>query len=361
MQQYIALFGTLILVALIWLIYLQLTSRQPRESASMQLMLTLLQDLKKELTDTGMQGRKEVQQRLDQMIRQISTHQQSSTQHLQQQHRTSSALIQDITSKIAELEGTNKQVLNFAEQIKSLERILQHPKQRGILGEYFLETLLANTLSPQQYKMQYRFKNGEIVDAAIFFKDTIIPIDAKFSLARYNRMIQTDDKAQKTKLERIFRNDVKKRIDETSKYVRVSEDTTAFAFMFIPAEGVYQYLLAYNTNDSRDLVEYAFRKRVIVVSPTSFYAYLETILLGLKGLEIEDSVKDVIKKVSELGKHLQSYESYLEKVGKHLGTAVNMYNQAAREFQKIDKDIYQITSGEEGGNYQATLFDRPEP
>ncbi len=360
MEQYIAIFGTLILVALIWLIYFQITNRQPRDSASMQLMLSLLQDLKKEMNETGIQGRQEMQGRLDKMIQQISNHQQSNTQHLQRQHSTSAKLIQDITGKIAELEGTNKQVLNFAEQIKSLERILQHPKQRGILGEYFLETLLANTLSPQQYKIQYRFNNGEIVDAAIFFRDTIIPIDAKFSLARYNRMIQTDDKAQKAKLERLFRNDVKQRIDETSKYVRVGEDTTAFAFMFIPAEGVYQYLLSYNAADSRDMVEYAFRKRVVIVSPTSFYAYLETILLGLKGLEIEDSVKEVIKKVSELGKHLSSYESYLEKVGKHLGTAVNMYNQAAAEFQKIDKNIYQITEQEEGGSYQPTLFDRPK-
>lgn len=352
--------GTLILVALIWLIYFQVTNRQPRESASMQLMLTLLQDLKKEMSETGTQGRQEMQHRLDKVIQQISSHQQHNTQHLQQQHSASSKLIQEITSKIGELESTNKQVLSFAEQIKSLERILQHPKQRGVLGEYFLETLLANTLSPQQYKMQYRFNNGEIVDAAIFFRDTIIPIDAKFSLARYNRMIQTDDKTLKVKLERLFRNDVKQRIDETSKYVRVGEDTTAFAFMFIPAEGVYQHLLAYNAADSRDMVEYAFRKRVVLVSPTSFYAYLETLLLGLKGLEIENSVKEVIKKVSELGKHLSAYESYLEKVGKHLGTAVNMYNQAASEFQKIDKNIYQITDTEQGGSYQPTLFDRPE-
>jgi len=360
MEQYIAIFGTLILVALIWLIYFQVTNKQPKDSASMHLMLTLLQDLKKEMSETGTQGRQEVQQRLDQVIQQISSHQQHNAQSLQQQHNTSAKLIQDITNKISELEGTNKQVLSFAEQIKSLERILQHPKQRGILGEYFLETLLANTLSPKQYKMQYRFKNGEIVDAAIFFKDTIIPIDAKFSLARYNKMIQTDDKVLKAKFEKVFRNDVKRRIDETSKYVRIGEDTTAFAFMFIPAEGVYQHLLTYNAANSRDMVEYAFRKRVVLVSPTSFYAYLETILLGLKGLEIEDSVKEVIKKVSELGKHLGAYESYLEKVGKHLGTAVNMYNQAAREFQKIDKNIYQITDKEEGGDYQPSLFDRPE-
>jgi len=257
-------------------------------------------------------------------------------------------IIKDVTEKLVQLEETNKQVVNFASQLRSLENILKNPKQRGVLGEYFLETTLKNVLPPNSFQMQYKFKNGEIVDAVIFIKDKIIPIDSKFSLENYNRIIQTDDPVTREALEREFKNDLKKRIDETSKYIRPEENTMDFAFMFIPSEGIYYDLLINKVGaiqvNTRDLISYAFiEKSVIIVSPTSFLAYLQTVLQGLNALKVEESAKKLRENVAKLAGHLKSYNEYFEKIGKNLGLTVGSYNSAVKEFQKIDKDILKIS------------------
>lgn len=319
---------------------------------STELLFQQVADLRRDLETQNQRSREEVQQRLDNLNLQLTKHTTSAT-----------TIIKDVTEKLTKLDETNKQVVNFAEQMKSLENILKNPKQRGILGEYMLDALLTNVLPPGQFQMQYKFPNGEIVDAAIFFNDKIIPIDAKFSLEKYNLMSQETDKTKRESLEKEFKADVKRRIDETSKYIRPQQDTTEFAFMFIPAEGIYYNLLIYNVGsvkvNTHDLIEYAFSKRVIIVSPTSFFAYLETVLQGLKALKMESSVKEIIKHVGELGRHLNSYEDYMQKVGKHLGTTVNMYNQAYREFKKVDKDVYKVTSGEQGGIVDPEYIEGP--
>ena len=164
-------------------------------------------------------------------------------------------------------------------------------------------------------------------------------------------------------MEKQFRDDLKNRIDETSKYVRPEENTMDFAFMFIPSEAIYYDLLvnkvgAVKTN-TRDLIEYAFKeKHVIIVSPTSFLAYLQTVLQGLKALQIEESAKEIKKRVEELGKHLASYEGYMKKLGSHLGTSVGMYNQAYKEFGKIDKDVLRISGST--ANIEPMVLEKPE-
>jgi DNA recombination protein RmuC len=282
---------------------------------------------------------------------------------LQKQFKDSAVIIKDVTARLTKLDETNTQVLSFSKQLQSLENVLKNPKQRGILGEYFLENLLNHVLSPSQYQMQYKFKNGEIVDAVIFFKDKIIPIDAKFSLEKYNKIVEEKDALRRTEFEKEFKMDIKNRIDETSKYIRANENTTDFAFMFIPAEGIYYNLLIYKVGtvqvSTTDLIEYAFKKHVIIVSPTSFFAYLETVLQGLKALKMEESVKEIIKKVGELGHHMIDYEEFIKKMGNNLGTTVNMYNNAYRELKKIDKDVYRITDHEVGGKIEPALLERP--
>ncbi|KKU93877.1 MAG: hypothetical protein UY26_C0003G0025 [Candidatus Jorgensenbacteria bacterium GW2011_GWA1_48_13] len=287
-----------------------------------------------------------LQQQLNNLNRTIDSKIGESTKAMQRQFGESAKIIRDVTERLTRLDETNKQVVNFADQLKSLQDILKNPKQRGVLGEYYLETVLKNVMPPGTYQMQYEFKDGTIVDAVVFVKEKIIPIDSKFSLENYNRLIATRDDAEKKRLEEAFRSDLKTRIDETSKYIKPGENTMDFAFMFIPAEAVYYDLLINKVGsvEARDLIEYAIvDKKVIVVSPTSFLAYLQTVLQGLKALQIEESAKEIRKRVEELGRHLGSYETYMKKLGTHLGTTVNMYNSASKELGKIDKDVLRIS------------------
>lgn len=270
---------------------------------------------------------------------------------LEKQSTESFRIIRDITEKLTRLDETNKQVVSFADQLQNLQDILKNPKQRGILGEYYLETLLKNVLPVGSYQMQFPFADGTIVDAVVFVKDRIIPIDSKFSLENYNRLIEEKNPAEKERLEKLFKEDLKRRIDETAKYVKPGEGTMDFAFMFIPHEAIYYDLLISQVGavkvNTRDLVEYAFKeKHVIIVSPTSFLAYLQTVLQGLKALQIEESAKDIKKNVESLQKHLRSYQEYQEKLGNALATTVNHFNSSNKEFKKIDKDVVRITGVE---------------
>jgi DNA recombination protein RmuC len=275
----------------------------------------------------------------------------------------SSKLIREVTHGLTKLDETNRQVVSFADQLQNLQDILKNPKQRGILGEYYLETLLKNVLAPGQYQMQYMFGNGEIVDAAVFVKDKIIPIDSKFSLENYNKLSEEKNPAEREKLEKIFVSDLKNRIQETSKYVRPTEGTMDFAFMFIPHEAIYYDLLVNKigaiTEETDNLIQRAAsRYKVIIVSPTSFLAYLQTVLQGLKALQIEETAKDIVKRVEELGNHLKKYEEYHTKLGVSLGTVVNHYNNAGKELRKVDKDVLRITGTSPA--LEASLLDHPD-
>jgi len=298
-----------------------------------------------------------IQNQINEITRTLDKKLGESAQAMQNQFSQSARIIRDVTERLTKLDETNKQVVNFADQLKNLQDILKNPKQRGVLGEYYLETVLKNVLPPGAYAMQHPFKDGSIVDAAIFIKDKVIPIDSKFSLENYNRFIEARDDIEKKRLEDALRNDLKTRIDETSKYIKPAEGTMEFAFMFIPSEAVYYDLLINKVGsvNARDLVQYAVsEKKVIPVSPTSFMAYLQTVLQGLKALQIEESAKEIKKRVEELGRHLGSYETYMKKLGNHLGTSVSMYNQAYKELGKVDKDVLRIT-GESVGIEQTAI------
>lgn len=255
-------------------------------------------------------------------------------------------IVQEVTRELTKVGEGQKQVVDIAKQLENLQDILKNPKQRGALGEYYLDTVLGNVLPAGTYQLQYEFRDGTKVDAAIFVKDKIIPVDAKFSLENYNRLIGAHGEEERERYEKLFRQDLKNRIDETAKYVKPSEGTLEFAFMFIPSEAVFYDLLVNKVGavDAKDLIEYAFReKHVIAVSPTSFLAYLQTVLQGLRALQIEESAKEIRKRVEELGRHLSAYETYMEKLGSQLGTAVKTYNAAYKELGKVDKDILKIS------------------
>lgn len=282
---------------------------------------------------------------------------------IHRQTSESQRVLRDVTEQLTKLDETNRQVVSFSDQLRSLQDILKNPKQRGILGEYYLETLLKNVLPPGQFEMQYKFKDGTIVDAVVFVKDRVIPIDSKFSLENYNRLSEAKDPVLKEQLEKQFRNDLKARIDETSKYIKPNEGTLDFAFMFIPHEAIYYDLLIAQVGSvkvsTRDLIEYAFNeKHVIIVSPTSFLAYLQTVLQGLKALQIEESAKEIRERVGELGKHIVNFEDHMQSLGKALGTTVGKFNTAHKELKKVDKDILKITAST-GVTVQPLVLEKP--
>jgi len=259
---------------------------------------------------------------------------------------------------VAETRESTKQVLTIAEQLRNLERVLKHQKQRGHLGEQSLKLILDNVLPPDAFQMQYRFANGETVDAAIRTKEGIIPIDAKFPLDNYQRLIDESDEVRRAELERAFTHDLKMRIDETAKYVRPESGTLPFAFMFIPAEGIFYDLLV-NEVGARNLIDYAHKKNVIIVSPTTFAAYLQSVLYGFKAFKVEETAKEIARNVENLAQHLKAYEDSFRRLGAALSTTVNHYNDASKELGKVDRDVLRITGKRAG--LEPPSLDRPQP
>ena len=322
-----------------------------------------IQNIRKEISDNSEKSRLEIESKLKIINKEISDFQISSKSTMQKQFADSNKIIKDVTNELAKIKGTNEQVLSFANQMKSLEKILGNQKQRGIFGEIQLENLLSNVLPPEIFQMQYSFKNGEMVDAIIKVNNNIIPIDAKFSLDNYNRMIESSDENEIKVLEKKFKEDIKSRIDETSKYIKPQEKTLDYAFMFIPADGLYQDLLNSRVGslkiNSNELVSYAYLKKVMIVSPMSLFPMLQITMKALNNLKFEKEIDTVIKNVRNLSNHLASYQLYHDKLGNTLKTVVNHYNKTSDEFGKIDKDISRISNGKIKLNLDNEILDKP--
>jgi len=333
MQNFELIILVLIVGAVVYVIINKTRVVEKRDDIGLNLILTQLNELSRTVDNKIGVSQKEV------------------SESLKFHSSESNKIIRDVTERLTRLDETNKQVISFAEQLQSLENILKNPKQRGILGEYYLETLLRNTMPPGSYEMQYRLGKNEdgeelMPDAVVFVREKIIPIDSKFSLENYNRIIGEKDQIERERLEKVFESDLKNRIMETAKYVRPELNTLGFAFMFIPHEAIYYDLLIGRVGKDEDenLIQRAANKyKVIVVSPTSFLAYLQTVLQGLNALKIEKEASEIIKRVGELGKHLKSYDEYHNKLGNSLNTVVNHFNASNKELKKIDKDVLRIS------------------
>ena len=305
----------------------------------------------------------DLSRRLDDMTKAMNENALKGNESVHKQLAASQKLVADITERMTKFEDTNKNILKATDKLEDLQNILLNPKHRGNFGEFQLESMLSNFFPPNQWKSQYKFKNGDLVDAAIFLKDKkVLPVDSKFSLENYNRMASEKDATKQKVLLREVYKDLKGRIDETAKYIRPDEDTMDFAFMFIPSEALYYDMLIARVGeaggDTRDLIEYAFRdKSVIIVSPTTFVAYLQTVLQGLRSLQIEEQAKGIQKRVGQLGSHIRKYNEYMTKLGNSLGTTVNHYNSAHKELKKVDGDVVKIAGGEEA--IEPLLLDKP--
>ena len=333
----------LIILVLVLVYFLLRPRESPQEGAGMVLLQQQLQNLEKTLDAR------------------VSESSRAMQENAHRQFTESSRLIKEITQEVTSVKEIGRQTQGFAEQLQSLQDLLKNPKQRGILGEYYLETVLKNVLPPGMYQIQYPFKNGEIVDAAVFVNNKIVPIDSKFSLDNYNRFVSTQvGSVERIAAEKAFVSDLKIRIAETAKYIRPEENTMDFAFMFIPSEGIYYDLLTNQVGAGEDenLIQRASSKyKVIIVSPTSFLAYLQTVMQGLKALQIEKKAVEIQQRVGELGKHVAAYEQFYKKLGVSLGTTVSHYNAGYKELGKIDKDVYRIAESKIG--IEPELLDKP--
>jgi DNA recombination protein RmuC len=349
-----------LLAALLWLVFdMKRKMGNGTDSSEQRERMAVMQESLRHMLEENRELRREIDSKLSQTHRASQEQINNTMQAVQGMSGQSAKQIADMVASVTRLEETNKQVVNFSAQLQSLQDILKNTKQRGILGEYFLETTLKNVLPPDNYKMQYKFKDGEIVDAVVFVGKSIVPVDSKFSLENYEKIMNAGNEAEREKYEKLFKQDLKNRIDETSKYIRPDEGTMEFAFMFIPSETIYYDLLMRSSQvNSTDLIEYAFnQKHVIIVSPTNFLAYLQTVLQGLRAFQIEENAKEIRVNVEKLGKHIVAYEEYMKKIGNNLGTTVNSFNTAYKELGKIDKDVAKITETEK--TVEPIALDKP--
>lgn len=343
MEIALIIIGIVFIIVLVWLIIEVRSNRIANNSDnSSQLLLTNIQQLRDSLQEQVMTSQRDMRQTVRDQFSQ-------SQEVIDRINTRLAGELQKVTQQVAETKETNQQVFALAGQLQDLEKVLKNQKTRGTLGELGLEIILSNILPPTSYSLQYRFGDGKIVDAIIKVQDgKFIPVDAKFSLDNYRRVLDATDDATRESLEKEFKSDLKKRIDETAQYIRPNEGTLPFAFMFIPAEGIYYDLLVNEVGaikaNTRNLIDYAYNdKKVIIVSPTTFSAYLQSVLYGFKAFQIEQSAVEIQKNVELLGRHIKAYDEAFSKLGGSLGTTINHYNRASGELKKIDKDVTKIT------------------
>lgn len=331
------------------------TLAQPKKKSSADSDATML--LKADMTElTKAMG--QLQQGLQ---KQLSEQLGSSNKQMAAQFQASAKIIADVTQKLTELDRTNKSVGDVANELKTLQNVLQNPKQRGVLGEYYLDQILKNLLPPGSYQLQHKMGVGLTVDAVIMLDDKLLPIDSKFSLENYNRLIDAKE-AERPALERAFKEDLKRRIDETAKYINTNKGTLDFAFMFIPSEAIYYDLLANKVGaagvSGRNLMQYATKdKRVTIVGPSTLSAMLQVVVQQLRGVEIQKDTDKIRKNIEQLSRHLLAHNGYMNKLGTSLGTTVGHFNTTYKELGKIDKDIVKIA--DTTPTVEPMLIDRP--
>ncbi len=313
--------------------------------------------LKADMTELS----KSMDQLREGLQKQLNEQMGASNKAMAQQLAASSKLITDVTQKLTELERTNKGVGDVAAELKTLQNVLQNPKQRGVLGEFYLDQILKNLLPPGTYRLQYKLGPDLTVDAVIMLDDKLLPIDSKFSLENYNRLLDCKPE-ERPALERAFKEDLKRRIDETAKYINPAKGTLDMALMFIPSEAIYYDLLANKVGaagvSGRNLMQYAAKdKKVTIVGPSTLSAMLQIILQGLRSVEIQKDTEKIRKNIEQLQKHLISHNGYMQKLGSSLGTTVGHFNTTYKELGKIDKDIVKIADTEPV--VEPVLLDRP--
>ena len=253
-----------------------------------------------------------------------------------------------LNKQIGELQGTNKQMMQIGTEVRRLQNILSSPKLRGQMGEWSLENLLANILPKDSYKLQHTFRDGKTVDALIKLTDFSVPVDAKFPLPGFEKVVKTEDEAEKTRLRRQFLKDVNNHVDKiASDYIRPAEGTLDFAIMYIPAENIYYETIIKYLGETQDVLQYCFDKKVIPVSPNLLYAYLMTVAMGLHGLQIEKQAAEIRQNLKKLNASFAEFISNWDVLGTHLRNAYSKYEDGQKRLDRFGMQLDQI-QGEEG-------------
>jgi DNA recombination protein RmuC len=250
--------------------------------------------------------------------------------------------VQEVQSRLAQLDEANKRILEVGRSIASLQEILRAPKIRGGLGEFLLGDLLAQIMPAEYFTLQHSFKSGERVDAVIRLSQGLVPVDAKFPLENFQKGLLAEDDGAKKSFLKLFAADVKKHVEAiASKYILPHEGTCDFALMYIPAENVYYeaFIKDEALGEGKSLREYAFVKHVVPVSPNSFYAYLHTILLGLRGMKVEESARQILRDLGGLRGQLDKFQEEFRKLGKHLEQSKGSYDSSQRQLDKFSDKL----------------------
>jgi DNA recombination protein RmuC len=344
MQIAILILLALVLLVLLWSI---VQSQKKTADPAMTLMQQEVQSLRGQLTDAMQKSQETVNQQLNQVTQQL----QKSTGDLNSRLDNAARVVQEVSKGLGSLGEATQKVFLVGKDIASLQEILRSPKLRGGLGELFLGDLLAQIFPPAHYTLQYRFKSGEVVDAAIKIGQNLVPVDAKFPLENFRRIVETASEDEQKAAKRKFISDVKKHIDAiAAKYILPDEGTFDFALMYIPAENVYYELIIKDevADTDKSLLNYSFTKRVIPVSPNSFYAYLQTILLGLKGMHIEERAQEILRSLARLSGDFKRFQEEFELVGKHLTNTKMRYEEADKRLEKFGDKLQSLSGAEPG-------------
>jgi len=352
MQTAIVILLAAILFVLIWLI---IQSQKKTVDPAITLMQQEVQSLRGQLSEAMIRNQDSVNTQLSQIthqvnnqLSQVAQQLQKSTGDLNTRLDNAARVVQEVSKGLGSLSESTKQVFEVGKDIASLQEILRSPKLRGGLGELFLGDLLSQIFPPSYFDLQYRFKSGETVDAVIKLGHTIVPVDAKFPLENFRRVVETITEDERKIARKKFIADVKKHIDSiAAKYILPDENTFDFALMYIPAENVYYELIIKDESldTEKGLLNYSFTKRVIPVSPNSFYAYLQTILLGLKGMHVEKQAQDILKNLARLSGDFDRFQTDFELVGKHLANMKTKYDEADRRLEKFGDRLQSLSDG----------------
>jgi DNA recombination protein RmuC len=320
------------------------------------------------LISTTFAGRKEIAGQaagiglLQQQLESLKVAQDKTSENLQkslqagqttltQSLQSSQQVISRLNTQIGELQGTNKQMLQVGTEVRRLQDILSSPKLRGQMGEWSLENLLAQILPKDSYKLQYAFKDGKTVDAAIQLPDFLVPVDAKFPLPSFEKVVKAETDSEKPKLRKQFLKDVTAHIDKiASDYIRPAEGTLDFALMYIPAENIYYEMIVKYAGETQDILQYSLDKKVIPVSPNLLYVYLMTVVMGLHGLQIEKQAAEIRQNLKRLNASFADFLSNWDTLGTHLRNAYSKYEDGQKKLDRFGMQLNQIQDESEAAN-----------